>query len=348
MFHLIFLTWFWLVQFNKFLLLCCIIFGLFCIVYFIHQKWVSLIPEQKVKSWAKYLSAFLFFEFCLFLSAISWYIVSKSADITPFYNTTSLLNLKDFIFSSPGPNGATISFENLSGLISVVSILIIFLYFFHVFSNTKFFAERTAIQEKYAAVFWIPIVIVLVGGIFIIFLDEITHKPPYGDAFLLIFGIVNILLSSKIPIILRKYFFTNGVDFDTHQSVEKIFNYNFIDSYRRLPKSGFETFISDLILAFTLLLAFYSYISNCNIFMLILAEYCLLTIFFWIRQLSLIPTKRMTIELKETDTDGNHVPLVNLFIISDSSKGYFVVLDENSTLRQIMKDSIHQIIFQKD
>ncbi|MFY9982630.1 MAG: hypothetical protein WAK75_08690 [Methanoregula sp.] len=338
-----------LYQFNIFLLESLLILSIILgMILWIYQKWKSFTPAQKIKTWSKYLSIFIFIEFFVVFISIIIAINEKLALFKPIYNSTSLLNLKDFIFSSAVLNGASISFENFSGLIGVISIVIIYLYFFYVFSNTKYFAERTAIQEKYAAIFWSPVAIVIGGGLLILYLDSITNKTVNGDVFLFVFGFITVMMSVEIPIILRQHFYNNGISFDTGAPDNKIFNYDFIDSFRRLPKSGSGSFIPDLFLALTLIMAFYSYISDCNIFMLILVEFCILTVFFWLRQLSLIPTRKMTIELKDLDSSGNHIPIKNVFIITDSSKGYFVVLHEDNSLTEIMKDSVHQLIYQND
>lgn len=179
-------------------------------------------------------------------------------------------------------------------------------------------------------------------------MDSITNKPVSGDAFLFVFGFITLMISVQIPIILRQHFYNNGISFNTGAPDNKIFNYNFIDSFRKLPHSGSGSLTPDLFLALTLIMAFYSYISNCNVFMLLLVEFCILTVFFWLRQLSLIPTRKMTIELKDLDSSGQHIPIKDVFIITDSSKGYFVVLHEDNSLTEIMKDSVYQLIYQYD
>jgi hypothetical protein len=126
------------------LLILSIIFGA---ILWTHQKWKSFTPAQKIKSWSKYLLIIISIEFLVVFISIILNVTEKLALFKPIYNTTSLLNLKDFVFSSGSSNGASISFENLSGLIGVISIVIIYLYFFYVFSNTKYFAER-ALQFK--------------------------------------------------------------------------------------------------------------------------------------------------------------------------------------------------------
>ncbi|MFZ0181985.1 MAG: hypothetical protein WAL62_02435, partial [Methanoregula sp.] len=110
-----------LYQFNIFLLESLLILSIILgMILWIYQKWKSFTPAQKIKTWSKYLSIFIFIEFFVVFISIIIAINEKLALFKPIYNSTSLLNLKDFIFSSAVLNGASISFENFSGLIGVI------------------------------------------------------------------------------------------------------------------------------------------------------------------------------------------------------------------------------------
>lgn len=56
----------------------------------------------------------------------------------------------------------------------------------------------------------------------------------------------------------------------------------------------------------------------------------------------------MTVELKEKDAHNNFIQIPDVFVITASPKGYFVIVDKNNKVMQIMKDSIHELIYQKD
>ncbi len=324
------------------------------IIYFLVKKWKSFHPAKKVKIVAEIQSIIIFFELVVAGILLLSIFNEKLPLIKPIFRMTYIQNLTTFVFSSSTANGSTISLENLSGILGIASVVIVYFYFFYVFSRTGYFTERTEIQEKYAAIFWSPIVLLLFGGLVILPMDNIifpSANPPVDSLFFLI-AIFTVFISIPLPLLLRRYFYNRGTNIDSREPTNWIFQYDFIDTFRKIPTSATEdllsSFISDFILALTILLALMGYLLNCNLFMLLIVESCLLIALFWISQLSLIPKRKMTVELKECDASGRHVQIANIFIITDSQNGYFIVLDEKNTLSQIMKDSIQQLIYQNE
>ena len=336
------------------------------------RNWKNRYPEpaQQLTKWAEILSGIIFIEFVAILGFFINVFNDHLPSIESIFNFTYILNLKNFVFLPNGvsynsnissglnaslsvTNNSNLSFENLSGIISIITIFIIYLYFYSVFSNTKYFAEGSEIQEKYAAIFWAPIYTILLASFLVIFIDLIIHSTTIlPDFILLIFGLFNFFIVVPIPHLLRKNFYNNGVDFNTKQPLDFIYNYDFIQKFRKLYSlADIESnirHISDLILASTIAIVFLAYIYYCNILILIIVEYCFLSVHFWSSQLNLIPSRRITIVLKECDVFRRHLEIKNVFILSDSSIDYFVVLDEHNTLTEIMKDSIYQLVYQND
>jgi hypothetical protein len=60
--------------------------------------------------------------------------------------------------------------------------------------------------------------------------------------------------------------------------------------------------------------------------------------------LNLLPYKKTTIELKETDCFRNHKKINEVFILSDDSKDHIEILERNNKKSKIMKDAILRMI----
>jgi len=244
------------------------------------------------------------------------------------------------------------SFENLSVIISIISVASVYLYFFYVLRKTKYFSEISIEQEKYSAVFWGPLLFLVGVGAAILAMDftaiQTSNSVPFLPDFVLFFlGIFNLIITIPIPYFLKRYFYNFEKDNKAFPE-DDLFVYEFIDNFRTLKVASSETLISDSILITTILLAGLGYVFNCNVLLLIFSEICLLLSHFWSSQLRLIPKMKITIELKEKDDLHQFIKIPDIFIITTSPNGYFVILDKNNTVMQIMKDSVHKIIYQKD
>lgn len=282
------------------------------------------------------------------------YIVSNmssglsSSIISNYTNESIHYVMSVVVLPSDIPKG-TISLENLSAIISIFSICIIFLYFFYTLGKTRYFGELSDIQEKYAGIFWSSILVMLIAGVFILFLDIVHLSPSIGiDLLLFSIGMVNIAITAFIPSILKKNFYNYGIDFETKKASKYLYNYEFLAKFNRPKTYRYMVFSEDLQLILILTNSILAITYNCNIFMLIIAEYFLLTSHFWASQLKLLPYRKFTIEFKEIDRYSNHKKIENVFIISESPKGYFVILQKNNLVTEIMKDSVHKLIYESD
>jgi hypothetical protein len=256
-----------------------------------------------------------------------------------FLNLTSSLKIKDFIITDPT--------GGISVLIGIISIITVYLYFFTVFGKSKYFSERSQLQEKYFDIFWRAPFFILIGGSLILIAEVIITKTGnIFDGSLFLIGMIN--LGSSIPLAykLKKYFYnTNLVDSEGLKLGD--FDYKFLENFQKLKAPFLEKSTPDSILIMTILWAGLALFFNCNIFLLLFTEYCLLVAHFWSSQLSLIPQKKTTIELLDTDCFGNYHKINDVFILADSSKGYIIILDKENQTSSIMKNSIHRLIDQK-
>jgi len=55
----------------------------------------------------------------------------------------------------------------------------------------------------------------------------------------------------------------------------------------------------------------------------------------------------MTIELKQLDNLGHFLKITDVYVMTESANGYFIVVERYNDVSQIMKDSVHALIFQK-
>ena len=321
--------------------------------YLIHLVVTNLLNKnyaEKVYFFAKLQKWFIYFELLVLGSLIYILLSGNSPIMFPILNATSSANLKDLIFIFNPITGSIVSFDNLSLVISVISILTIYLYFFRLLSKSKFYIEISGEQEKYLSIFWYPIIIYIIAGFLILEMDSrvsqsISNSPFVFDVLLGLLIIYNFIITILIPFTLKNNFF----NYDKSEKFPKKdnYSYDFINSLSKLPVEKVQV-EEEVILSITIILAILVYFFNCNIILFIMAESSILMAFFWSRQLQLIPNRKMTIELKQVDFKNEHVKIENVFIISESSKGYYVVLNQNNQVTSIMKDSIHDIIFQKN
>jgi len=364
--NLIYLNSFLLRALIVFLFACAIFLGIWVtfkkLIIWTSNYWTRHFPEpaQQLNKYVETLFTIHIVEMAIFMV----YISSKLSQpvIKPILNLTYTYSITTFVFPSVDTINLTplsvnitdsivtrssiVSSENITAIIGIVSVLIIFLYFFSTFGKTKYFAEGSEIQKKYASIFFTPAYSVLWFGIIALAIDgALKNFENLGpELFLFCFGFVNLMLATPIPQILRGNFYNDGISRETTKLDRYIYNYAFIENFRQLPHTVYAEFISDSVLMFSIIVAIFALISNSNLLMLIFTEYCLLTIHFWASQLDHIPLRRVTIEFKDQNTSKT---IENAFILEDSQEYYLIVQEDNS-VKEIMKDTVSQIIYQID
>jgi prolipoprotein diacylglyceryltransferase len=87
----------------------------------------------------------IYFELIVLFSFICYNILTNPTIQSQFSNITSSSNLRDFVMFSN--NGISI-------FIGVISMIIVYLYFFTNLNKAKYFSDSSELQEKYAEVFW--------------------------------------------------------------------------------------------------------------------------------------------------------------------------------------------------
>jgi len=366
-----------LIYINSFLLGALIIILLCCSViagiWFFVKKLINGIsnylnrhypePAQQLNKYVKLHFFILFFEMAGILAYLSFNI--SQPIMMPLLNFTYTYSLQKSIFPSFGPinlapistnitgpilNGGTVSSsDNITAIIGIISVFIIFLYFFSVFGKTKYFAEGSEIQKKYASIFFTPGYSVLWCGIIALMIDGALKNFGnfWPDLFLFLFALFNLCVALPIPYIFRNNFYNEGIDKKTDKLDKYVYNYEFIEKFRHLPHTSFPQFTSDSILMFSIIVAIFAFISNSNILMLIFAEYCLLMVHFWSSQLDLMPLRKVTIEFKDQVTSKFGKTIEHVFILDDSQE-YLLVVQEDNSVREIMRDTVSQIIYQID
>jgi|SRR5208283_657393 len=366
-----------LIYINSFLLGALIIILLCCSViagiWFFVKKLINGIsnylnrhypePAQQLNKYVKLHFFILFFEMAGILVYLSFNI--SQPIMMPLLNFTYTYSLQKSIFPSFGPinlapistnitgpilNGGTVSSsDNITAIIGIISVFIIFLYFFSVFGKTKYFAEGSEIQKKYASIFFTPGYSVLWCGIIALMIDGALKNFGnfWPDLFLFLFALFNLCVALPIPYIFRNNFYNEGIDKKTDKLDKYVYNYEFIEKFRHLPHTSFPQFTSDSILMFSIIVAIFAFISNSNILMLIFAEYCLLMVHFWSSQLDLMPLRKVTIEFKDQVTSKFGKTIEHVFILDDSQE-YLLVVQEDNSVREIMRDTVSQIIYQID
>jgi hypothetical protein len=312
-----------------------IIVLLFALFLYIYWRWKRCQnAAQKVNFFSGWLSLILLLELIGLSFFILFNIIFNQSIQSQFQNFTSTSYIKNVIIGNPT--------AGISILIGIISITTLYLYFFSVLGKTKYFSERSEIQEKYSEPFWRIFVFVFFGGLAILFvISTITKTPnPLNWVFFMI-GLLNLALTVGIPLILKQNFFNLDL-IETTILKKGDYDYKFLEDFQKEKPPMFEELASDIILIMTFMWVGIALLFDCNIFLLLMLEYSLLIAYFWLRQLAIIPHKKTTIELIP-DKFGNFSKITDVFILFESSKGYLIVLDKNNMTSKIMKNSIYKL-----
>jgi hypothetical protein len=254
-----------------------------------------------------------------------------------FFNYTSSTTVYNFILTNP-PSG-------ISVIVGVISIVIIYLYFFTVLQNTKYFSKRSEIQEKYGSIFWTLPFIIICCGIGSLAVLKIANSPiNYFDISLFIFTFVNFFSTLPIAYLLKRSFYNSNLDSPPETLNRGKYDYQFINDFKELKSSPLEDFTADFILIMTFILVSLSLFFECNIFVLLSAQFSLLVALFWLSQLRLIPQNKVSLELNDKNADGTYQIIEEIFILSESSDDYFIILSKNNQISKIMKNSVRIVV----
>ena len=309
------------------------------VIFLSHRTFsVSRNTAEQVNFWSGVQSKVIFLELIGLSLFAAYTFVHNSSIQLQLLNMTSTSNLKEVV--SANPTGS------ISVLIGIVSIITVYLYLFSILNKAKYFSEISETQDKYISVFWILPVFLFIGGLGVISILGALSKQTTFDVVLFVIGFLNLIITLPIAIKLKKYFYNTNL---TESSGLKLgdYDYKFLEHFRKLKAPALEELTSDCILILTFLWAGLALFFNCNIFLLLMMEFCLLVSHFWSSQLKLLPQRKITLELMEKDNLGNPLRITDVFILSESSKGYFVILDESNQKKRVMKNTIFQLIDQK-
>jgi hypothetical protein len=282
----------------------------------------------------------IYFELIVLSSFICYNIIRNPTTQSQFSNITSSSNLRDFVILSN--NGISI-------FIGVISMIIVYLYFFTNLNKAKYFSESSELQEKYADVFWSLFIIFMLGGFFILILMMPINQSTNSivlNCLLFGTGFINLIFLVEIPRNLKKYFYNLNIS-EPDSLMKRTYNYKFLEDFQK-EDIDYTRYISESILIMTFLWAIIALFVDCNIFLLLMTEYSLLVSHFWWGQLQLLPQKKTTIELTDADGFGNYLKITDVFVLSESPKDYIVILDKNNQISRIMKNSIYKLTNQTD
>jgi len=293
---------------------------------------------EQVIFYARGQTVILVIELILLLGFSVLYIIYNSSAQSQFLNITQSSSIKEFVLINPS--------TGISVLIGILTIFGVYLYFFNVFGKTPYFSERSQIQETYSEIFWRAPLFILICAFIIIFLDfEITKNLNFINLALLLIGLINLFFTVPIAYSLKTHFFNSNLS-GTSTLKQGDFNYKFLENFGKITYSESDSISSDCILILTLTWAVIAVFQNCNILLFLFTEYCLLVAHYWSSQLEIIPKKKTTIELIDTDCFGNYHRINDVYLLSSSSTDYVVVLKDNDEICRVMKKSIHKMIDQ--
>lgn len=338
-----------------------VIFFRITIQYFIeklYKKIRSVSPFQKQPvSLEKTISHFKFvfnvISIQLFLfSSFLVYILKESNLMGVYLNSMNFSNLTEFLKNDVVYNltcgnqtchiigGTNFSFENLSILIALLTGLIIYTHFFGMISEDPYISMKSETRKKYFWFFENLVWITLVYAFFIFF----------G----LIFGVITNFL---IQIILLAYAWINIVMLvPISENFKKLFeNYENIEKFNQIAKdnpnlpwyknSGILNkgdVISIYLFILTLEFAYFGFLLNINIFLLIFIESSFILMHIWVSRINHIPKDKHTLELISGP------PLEDVFVIDDITDEYYVIISKEAGVSKIMKTFVKRIYVKDD
>jgi preprotein translocase subunit YajC len=340
--HLILSTYLFFLALNSQPIATLFLVVLFAIFYFkIYRPWQACDKNaQRLNFVSKKLAYIIYIELLGLSSFIIVYLLIDQPAQSQFLNITSSSNLRDFIL---------LSSNGISVFIGIISIIAVYFYFFTILKKTKYFSEISELQEKYTGFFWGTFAFILFGGIVIFGFLFITTKPGASqnlNILLFALAITNLLGFYHIPVYLKKYLYNSNLS-EMGGLSKGCYDYKFFEDFQT-EDTDYIHWISDCILFITLMLAGLSLFINCNIILLLMAEYSFLLAHYWWGQLQLIPHKKTTIELTDIDRFRNFLKITDVFILSETSKEYIEILNKDNQKSKIMKNSIRRLINQNE
>jgi hypothetical protein len=314
-----------------------IILGIIYLSLNFYFNWKTYSNAKKVNVFSRKVSYVIFIELVVLSAYFLVSILTIPSIQSQFFNMTSSTNLRDFVLYTN--NG-------ISVLIGIITIIIIFTYFFMVLNRTKYFSDVSDLQEKYSDIFWAGTFLVVLGGFIILILHTIANKMETINILLFCIAFVNVIFVWPIPYYLKKYFYNLNLS-EPDGIPRGSYSYKFLEDFQK-ENLEYTQQISDVILIMTFLCAGITLFSDGDLFLFLLAEYSLLLSHFWWAQLRLIPQKKSIIELNLTDGFGNFIRITDIFVLSKSSKDHVVILGRDNRIRRIMKSTIYQMVDESD
>ncbi|MCK9632040.1 MAG: hypothetical protein M0R30_10390 [Methanoregula sp.] len=231
--------------------------------------------------------------------------------------------------------GTNFSFENLSILIALLTGLIVYTHFFGMIGEDPYISMKSETRKKYFWFFENLVWITLVYAFFIIF----------G----LIFGVITNFL---IQIVLLLYAWINMILLvPISENFKKLFeHYDNIEKFNKIAKDkpnlpwykntgilNKGDVISIYIFILTLEFAYFGFLFNINIFLLIFIESSFILMHIWVSRINHIPKDKHTLELISGP------PLEDVFVIDDITDEYYVIISKDMGVSKIMKTFVKRI-----
>lgn len=315
-------------------------------MYFMCIYFISQVMIKKFKDKIDELNFFthialwgMIIEFLSILTFIVGLILFPNSTFSPMY-----------LLYTSSQNFTNVFGTNPTGVIAIITSFIAYTYLFFILSRTKFFSENTETYEKYSGIFW-NFPLISFSAVFIFFILDIPSqdaKRILFNIFLMAVIIYNVIIVYKIPNILKENFYNYNAWKNSKFPKKEQFNYHFLESFKNFSFFDDLRSMPDIIFASTIMIAVLAFLFDCNLFLVITAELALLVTHFWLSQLLLIPRKKMTVELKETNSTHSNEKISDLFLITESSKGYFVFLNNDNKLIHVKYDSVYSMYSQDD
>lgn len=289
----------------------------------------------------------------LFLfSSFLVYILKESNLMGIYLNSMNFSNLTEFLKNDVVYNltcgnqtchiigGTNFSFENLSILIALLTGLIIYTHFFGMISEDPYISMKSETRKKYFWFFENLVWITLVYAFFIIF----------G----LIFGVITNFL---FQIVLLAYAWINMILlFPISENFKKLFeSYDNIEKFNQIAKDkpnlpwykntgilNKGNVISIYIFILTLEFAYFGFLFNINIFLLIFIESSFILMHIWVSRINHIPKDKHILELISGP------PLEDVFVIDDITDEYYVIISKDTGVSKIMKTYVKRIYIKEE
>lgn len=306
--------------------------------FFEYYKWINVINSVVVLQ-------FLSFSFILLYYIIIKGVVSTTLQKLNFKTLIEFVYLPQNLSMTNSTTiqvyGSNVSLENLSITVIVLTMLIIYSYFFKILGDNPYKSMKSESRSKYFSFFQSLTTVAFAFTIFILIISLFGYFGEFGIEIFLVILLTWINIFTTAPFGVNFYeMFTKYRNLEAFSALIKHATEDPVNLYKYRLNIGYIDLMSPLIYVLTIELAVYGYIININFLAILFLISTLLLTHHWISQLMYLPQEKCSILLMSGSV------LNDVYILIELANDYIIVLSQEDKLSKIPLSNISQIFLQ--